>query len=274
MRPSRLPPILMRCSWARPCVIATRFSLRVSAQHSARPVFLAAQARVIVSRSMPILAPNPPPTSGDHHADLLGRHAQGAGQDEPAHLRVLRTGPDGQLAVLVADGRGPPLHREAGDPLVDDVLLDDHLAGVERRVVGRHRVRDRDVGAGRREQQGLVGDGGRRSQHHRQRLVVHGDQVGCVLALVAAIGNHHRDRLADEPHRVDRQQGLGPRAAERRRAAVPLAGARRRRGQVVHVGDGQHGDHAGLGEGRAGVDAGDARMGHRAAHERDARRPV
>jgi hypothetical protein len=32
---------------------------------------------VIVSRSMPILAPNPPPT-GHHHADLLRRHAQGA----------------------------------------------------------------------------------------------------------------------------------------------------------------------------------------------------
>ena len=64
MRPSRLPPILMRWSWLRPWLIATRFSLRVSAQRSARPVFLAAQAMVIVSRSMPILAPNPPPTSG------------------------------------------------------------------------------------------------------------------------------------------------------------------------------------------------------------------
>ncbi len=64
MRPSRPPPILMCCSWARPCDIATMFSLRVSAQRSARPVFLAAQAMVIVSRSMPILAPNPPPTSG------------------------------------------------------------------------------------------------------------------------------------------------------------------------------------------------------------------
>ena len=64
MWPSRLPPIFMCCSWARPCVIATRFSLRVSAQRSARPVFLAAQAMVIVSRSIPILAPNPPPTSG------------------------------------------------------------------------------------------------------------------------------------------------------------------------------------------------------------------
>ena len=159
---------------------------------------------------------------GHHHANLVGRHTQGAGQDEAAHLRVLRADPDGQLAVLEAGGRGPPLHREAGDPLVNDVPLDDDVAGVERGVVGGHGLRDADVGAGGREQQGLVGDGGLRSQHHRQRLVVHGDQVGCVLALVAAIGKHHRYRLADEPHRVDRQQGLGPRAAERRRAAVPL----------------------------------------------------
>ncbi len=42
----------------------TRFSLRVSTQRSARPVFLAAQATTIASRSMPTLAPNPPPTSG------------------------------------------------------------------------------------------------------------------------------------------------------------------------------------------------------------------
>src|SRR5438045_2652584 len=48
---------------------------------------------------------------GHHHADLVGRDAQGAGQDEPAHLRVLRAGPDGQLAVLEAGGRGPALHR-------------------------------------------------------------------------------------------------------------------------------------------------------------------
>ena len=62
--PSRLPPILMWCSWARPWVMPTRFSLRVSVQRRARPVFLAAQATMIASRSMPTLAPKPPPTSG------------------------------------------------------------------------------------------------------------------------------------------------------------------------------------------------------------------
>ena len=42
----------------------TRFSLRVSVQRSARPVFLAAQTTMSASRSMPIFAPKPPPTSG------------------------------------------------------------------------------------------------------------------------------------------------------------------------------------------------------------------
>ena len=64
MCPSRSPPILMWCSWARPCVIAIRFSLRVSTQRTGLPVCLAAQATMICSRSTPILAPNPPPTSG------------------------------------------------------------------------------------------------------------------------------------------------------------------------------------------------------------------
>ena len=64
MCPSLPPPILMWCSCARPWVIATRFSLRVSTQRTGRPMCLAAHATTIDSRSMPILAPNPPPTSG------------------------------------------------------------------------------------------------------------------------------------------------------------------------------------------------------------------
>jgi hypothetical protein len=60
----RVPPILIRCRCARPWVIATRFSRRVSAHRTGLPTRVAAQATAIVSRSAPILAPNPPPTSG------------------------------------------------------------------------------------------------------------------------------------------------------------------------------------------------------------------
>ena len=74
----------MVCSWARPCVIPTRFSLRVSTQRSARPVFLAAQATRIASRSMPTLAPNPPPTSG-----VMTRIVAGSMPSAPARMNRL-----------------------------------------------------------------------------------------------------------------------------------------------------------------------------------------
>jgi hypothetical protein len=197
-------------------------------------------------------------------------------QDEAAELGVLRAVPDGQLAAFQG-GRGrAPLQRHAGEPLVDDGLLDDDLAGVERGVVGGDRIGQRDVAPGRGEQQRLTREGSLGAHHRGQRIVVHRDQVGGVLALVAAIGDDHCDRLADKAHRVHRQERLRPRAAEGRRAlaADGLAAVRRRRRQVGHVLDGQHRDHARLAEGRAGVDAGDARVRDRAADERHPRCPV
>ena len=55
------------------------------------------------------------------------------------------------------------------------------------------------------------------ADHRGQLLVVHADQLGGVLALVAVVGDHHRDRLADEADPVHREQRLGPVAAERQR---------------------------------------------------------
>ena len=49
---------------ARPCVIAVRFSLRVSVQRTGRPIRFEAQPSTVASGSAPIFAPNPPPTSG------------------------------------------------------------------------------------------------------------------------------------------------------------------------------------------------------------------
>ena len=71
----------MSCCWARPWVIPTRFSLRVSAQRTARPVRRAAQATTIASRSRPTLAPNPPPTSG-----VMTRIAAGSRPSAPARM--------------------------------------------------------------------------------------------------------------------------------------------------------------------------------------------
>jgi hypothetical protein len=219
------------------------------------------------------LGPEPAAHVGHDHTDLVRSHAQRPSEDEPTQLRVLRAMPHGQLAARVAGRGGPALHRQAGDALVDDVLLDDHLARLERGVVLRHRRGGRDVGPRRGKQQRLVGHRSGRADHGDQRVIVHADQVGGVLALVAAVGNDHRDRLAHVPDGVHRQQRFGPHAAERHRClADSVTGVGRRRGQVVHVANGQDGDHAGLAEGLAGVDAGDPRVGHRAAHEGQAGR--
>ena len=54
--------IVWRC--ARPWVMPTRFSLRVSAQRAGRPSRRATQQTTACSGSAPNLAPNAPPTSG------------------------------------------------------------------------------------------------------------------------------------------------------------------------------------------------------------------
>src|SRR6266700_2268330 len=130
MWPSRSPPILMWCTWARPWVMPIRFSLRVSAQRTGRPVCLAAQAMMICSLSTPIFAPNPPPTSG--------------------------------ATTRIASGGSPALQRQAGDPLVDHVALDDDLTAVEDRVVADGAGAPHDhVGARVGEEQRLVPQRGR-----------------------------------------------------------------------------------------------------------------
>ncbi len=75
---------MIDCRWARPCVIPTRFSLRVSVQRTGRPVRRAAQATASTSRSTPTLAPNPPPTSG-----VTTRIAPGSRPSTPARMNRL-----------------------------------------------------------------------------------------------------------------------------------------------------------------------------------------
>ncbi len=62
--PSRRPPIVTVWTWARPWVIASRFSYRLSFQRAGRPSTPATQPTAACSGSAPNLAPNAPPTSG------------------------------------------------------------------------------------------------------------------------------------------------------------------------------------------------------------------
>ena len=64
MRPSRLPPILTVCHWARPWTKAVMFSVRDSVQRTGRPTRRARSASSSSSAVTPFLAPKLPPTWG------------------------------------------------------------------------------------------------------------------------------------------------------------------------------------------------------------------
>ncbi len=128
------------------------------------------------------------------------------------------------------------------------------------------------------EQQRLPGQRVGRAHDGGEGLIVHADQFGGVLALVAVVGEHHGHRLTHEPHPVHRQQRLLPHPAHRKGSGLAARGRaalgqRWWRRDVVDVLVGQHGDHAGRRQRRRGVDAGDQRVAVVAAHERDPCRP-
>ena len=62
--PSRVKPISTCWTCARPWVIATMFSERVSVHFTGRPSSCAAFTATAYSAYMPVLAPKPPPTAG------------------------------------------------------------------------------------------------------------------------------------------------------------------------------------------------------------------
>ena len=62
--PSRVAPSSTSCTCARPCVMPSRFSRRVSVQRTARPTLCARPAIMSCSGYTPPLAPKPPPIHG------------------------------------------------------------------------------------------------------------------------------------------------------------------------------------------------------------------
>ena len=129
---------------------------------------------------------------------------------------------------------------------------------VEREIAGRFRPQLRRAGRLRR------GDG----DHRIERLVVDLDQVGGVLRRERGLRDHHRDRLADIHHALARQRvpvrhhELAAAAARQRRMARHAADA-----GGVDVGGGHDRDHAAHLLRCIHVDAADAGVGVRRAHE-------
>ena len=135
MRPSLVPPIVMVCRWARPCIMPTRFSLRVSTQRTGRSSRRAAQA---ITSGVPVdadLGAEPAAHVGgdDPHRARLQPHRPG--HRVPGQLRVLGAGPDGQAAIGPARRGRADLQRHRGQPLVGERALDHDVAAAER--IGR-----------------------------------------------------------------------------------------------------------------------------------------
>ena len=248
--------IVWRC--ARPWVMPIMFSLRVSAQRAGRPSRRATQQTTACSGSAPNLAPNAPPTSG-----VMTRISAWSIPSMPARAARVPCAPwFGIHAVsrpsgAPGRGRGPGLHRRRRDPLIDDGAGDDHLAAVEQIGSQGGRVAEGGghVGARGGEQHGRVGRAGLgHIDDGRQHVIVDIHQVRGVLALVAALGDDHRHRLADVPDHVLGQQSLT-------HVLVEHAGYRRRhRREVRQVGPGERGDDAGCLERGADVDREDPRV--------------
>ena len=95
-----------------------------------------------------------------------------------------------------------------------------------------------------------------RIDHCRQRFVIHVDELERVLGEIAVAGDHHRDRLADIAHAIDRNRP----AFDRR-----LDADREARRQRLDLGAGDHGDNAGRPPRGGQVDRADVGMRMRGA---------
>ena len=236
-----VPPIVTVCTCARPCVIATMFSERVSTQVTGR------SRRCGEPRDQRVLgvgAELGAERAADGRRDdvhLLGRHAEHPGQRALGALRALVRDPGGQPVVVVPHrGGGAHLERRDRDALVE-------RSPGSRRPRSRRRCRPARPACAPKHtfvptsgnstvssrQRGLrVDDGG-------QRLVLDVDEFGGVLALVALVGEHDGDRLADEAHDVASASNGWPIASGVHRQRRPLVD------RVGEFGGGEHGDAAG-----------------------------
>ncbi len=205
---------------------------------------------------------------GGNDAQLVLRDVQHEGaHQQPDHVRVLAGGVEREIArggIELAHRRAR-LHRIRDQSIIEQIEPDHFRGGGEGRidqrlvaempvialVIGHIVMHPRRAG---RDGVAHVGDGGQIGQVQDQKL-------RRVLRLLAGLGDHHRDRVADMAHLADRQhrmRRLGHRAAV---LVVDLPAA----GQAAdllgrQIGAGEHRHHTGGRRSRAGVDPVDARV--------------
>ena len=211
---------------------------------------------------------------GRDHAQRALRHAELLGHLLADVVRRLGRAHQREPVGAGLDRREhrPRLDRRADQAVVDEIdgdLVRRRLErGAHRRLVAARPAEADVAGRGlvqlrraRRLRGARVGDRG-------ERLVVDGDTLGGVSRRIARLGDHRHHRLAHMAYRAARQ-----RVARRLRHRVSVARTddpeRPHRQDAIrrHVGAGEHRDDAGRGGRRRHVDAANARMGVRRAHE-------
>ncbi len=205
---------------------------------------------------------------GRHDAQLVLRDVQHEGAHQQADdVRVLAGGVEREIParrIEVADRRAR-LHRVRDQPVVHQVELHDLGRAGERPIdrvfvaevpvvadVAGHLVMHRRRAG--RDGVAQVGDGGK-------VVEVDDELLGRVLRLLARLGDHDGDGVADMAHLADSEHGMR-RLGHRRAVLVVDLPAAGHAADVVglHVGAGEHRDHARPGLGGRGIDAGDPRV--------------
>ena len=212
-------------TWSRPCASDRNDSLR-----SARPLDRAVDAlrrpdhRGLFGVQVDLRAEAAADVGRDHAHLVLGQAEHERRHQQPLDVRILAR--DVQrvrvVGAAVRRDRGARLDRVGDQPVVDDVELRDVRRLGERRV-DRRLVAERprvalvarrlvvDLRRARLQRVDAVHDRG-------QHLVVDLDQLGGVLRLVARLGDHQRDLIADVAHLA---------LAPARDAAAPSSACRR-----------------------------------------------
>ena len=212
--PSRVPPTVIFCNWARPWPRLVIDSLRVSLNRTGRPDLARQHADQQFLAVAPDLGAESAADVGCQDPHLVGRDPGRLGDRIACALGVLGRQPHVQATVDPRRRATAWLERARRNPLVHDALVDDDLAALEelRTGVGRaahvHRV-EHGVAAG-----GLIDVGVARQRllevdQGRQRIDVGDDGLGGVGGLLVRLGDDRRDRFADPAHLVGRQQRAG-----------------------------------------------------------------
>ena len=210
--PRMSPPSLTAASTSklssRACPETVRFSLRSSIHLTGRPSARDAAATATSSRVVPIFKPNEPPISPARTRTWSGVDAETRGHAHPGNVHALGRrvhGQDARVGVVTGHAAAP-LHRHVLVAVHVEVKLGDPVGRGEDAVDVAELaalMRAEDVGAEILEDRRAAGvEGGRRGGDRRQVLVVDLDQLAGVLGQVAALGDHHRHRVADQAHLV------------------------------------------------------------------------